>query len=275
MHIQNGVDPANDRVGYAPIRSCSRELAVINASIGYLGGILKNSGATNIVISPDKDSGFISPEDADIIRDTINSRISGEEAGSAFVFMSPVNVSSLSAQPKDMLLGDIDAAQVAKVCAAFGTNPMVLGLPDPQKTYSNYREGVRAGWNGSIIPVLDAIADAMNETDGICAAFDPNGRLRFGWDYDGIEELSEDRQVLTTVAATWWEKGIGTRNESRNLLGLPPVPGGDIFVDELGQQSEPDPADSDPSADPQAEDDAADTEESGMETAGDGETAAD
>lgn len=238
LHIQNGVDPQNDRIGYAPLRSCPRELAVINASVGYLGAILKNCGATNIVVSP-AGEGVFTEEQAEQIREVIWSRISGDDAGSSLVFHNPVDLKSLAAMPKDMLLGDIDAAQIAKVCSAFGVNPMVLGLPDPQKTYSNYREGVRAAWNGSVIPVLDAIADTVNETGGLCYAFDPSGRLRLGWDYGGIEELAEDREILAKVSTLVWEKGIAQRNEAREMFGLPPVPGGDVFIDELSTPTPP------------------------------------
>lgn len=238
IHLQNGVDPQNDRLGYAPLRSCSRELAIVNAACGYLGAILKNAGATNLVVSPPADGGFTEPQ-AEQIRETIWSRISGDDAGMALVFHNPVDVKALSAQPKDMMIGEIDAFQVAKICAAFGVNPMVLGLPDPQKTYANYREAVRAAWNGSIITVLDAIVDAVNETGGLCMAFDPSGRLRLGWDYSGIEELAEDRQMLAQVASTIWEKGVATRNEARDMLGLPPVPGGDVFADELSTPTPP------------------------------------
>jgi HK97 family phage portal protein len=240
LHIQNGVDPANDRVGYAPLRACPRELAVINASVGYLGGILKNAGATNIVVSPTAE-GMLTEEQADQIRELLWSRISGEDAGSSLVFHTPVNLQTLAGMPKDMLLGDVEASHVARVCAAFGVNPMVLGLPDPQKTYSNYREAVRAAWNGSVIPVLDAIADAVNETGGLCYAFDPAGRLRLGWDYSSIEELAEDRKILADVASTLWEKGVAMRNEARDMLGLPPVPSGDVFVDELSTPTPPPP----------------------------------
>lgn len=238
IHMQNAVDPQNDRLGYAAIRSCDRELAIVNAACGYLGAILKNSGATNIVVSP-AGEGNLTEEQADQIREVILSRISGDDAGSSLVFHNPVQVSTLAAQPKDMMLGEIDAFQVAKICAAFGVNPMVLGLPDPQKTYANYREAVRAAWNGSIVPVLDAIADAVNETGGLCMAFDPSGRLRIGWDYTGIEELAEDREMLSRVSVTVWEKGVATRNEAREMLGLQPVPGGDVFVDELSTPTPP------------------------------------
>ena len=182
LHMQNGVDPQNDRLGYAAIRSCARELAIVNSACGYLGAILKNAGATNVVVSPAAEGGF-TEDQAEQIRETIWSRISGDDAGSALVFHTPVDLKSLATQPKDMMLGEIDAFQVAKICSAFGVNPMVLGLPDPQKTYANYREAVRAAWNGSIVTVLDAISDAVNETGGLCMAFDPSGRLRLGWDY--------------------------------------------------------------------------------------------
>jgi hypothetical protein len=127
---------------------------------------------------------------------------------------------------------------VARICSAMGLSPMVLGLPDPGKTYSNYREAQRAAWINAVIPLHDLIADTLTERGGLLERFDRSGRLELCWDYSNVEALAEDQKEQAQRATLLFEKGISTRNESRAMVGLPPVEDGDVFSEDL--QVDPD-----------------------------------
>ena len=54
--FKRGIDSWNDRLGYTPLMACCREIALVNMLAGYTGAILKNTGVTNIVVTPVGDS---------------------------------------------------------------------------------------------------------------------------------------------------------------------------------------------------------------------------
>lgn len=230
--FKRGLDPINDRLGYSPLAAVKREIAIVNLLAGYTGAILKNTGATNIVISPTGEN-MMSAEQIEKLKSTVMDKISGDQAGSPLVFPRAASVTTLGSNPRDLLLNETDMHAVARICAAMGLSPMVLGLPDPGKTYSNYREAQRAMWINSIMPLHDLIADTLMQRNGLCARFDPSGRLFLKWDYSSVEALADDKKNLADLSRGLFKDGVATRNEARTFMNLPPVPGGDIFYEDL------------------------------------------
>jgi HK97 family phage portal protein len=232
IQFKKGLDPINDRLGYSPLAAVKRELAIVNLLAGYTGAILKNIGATNIVVSPVGEN-MLSDVQIEKMKETITQRISGDNAGMPLIFPRAASVDSLGANPKEMLLQETDMHAVARICAAMGLSPMVLGLPDPGKTYSNYREAQRAAWINAVIPMHDLIADTLMQRGGLCERFDPQRRLCLRWDYSNVEALAEDQKEQSDRSRGLFKDGISTRNESRAMVGLPPVEGGDVFFEDL------------------------------------------
>lgn len=228
--VRKGIDPLNDRLGLSPLQAQIRAVAIINLLENYTGGVLKNVGSTNIVITPMGENSY-SPEQAQDIRISTQQRISGDMAGSPLVFNMPTNVSALGAMPKDLLLGEQDATAVSRICGAFGQSPMLHGLPDPGKTYSNLRECQRAAWNNGIIPIHRLIEKSINRQ--LVPAFGLRGKFRVCYDYTSIEALAEDRNEIAKTVALLFEKGLITRNEGREAAGYEPTPDGDIYSNEL------------------------------------------
>lgn len=241
IDFRRGIDPLNDRLGISPMRAAERSVAIVNLLENYTGAVLKNSGSTNIVVAPTGE-GIIQDKDAEKLRMSIQQRISGDLAGSPLVFNSPTDVKTLGSQPKDLLLEGMDMAAVARICAAFGQAPMIHGLPDAGKTYSNYHEAVKSSWENGIQPYHDMIADTLNHK--LLNEFDDSGRLRLAFDYSNVEVLAEDQQVQATRATLLFEKNVITQNEAREMVGKEPTPTGDVFNYELQaalmQSNEPD-----------------------------------
>lgn len=232
LHFRQGLDPINDRLGYSPLSACKREIAIVNLLAGYTGAILKNTGATNLVVSPSGEMVF-TPEQITNLKQSIVDSITGDSAGSPIVSPKGATFGSLGSNPRDLLLNETDMHAVARITTAMGLSPMVLGLPDPGKTYSNYREAQRAAWINAIIPLHDLLIDTLMERGGLIERYDRTRRLELCWDYSNVEALAEDQKEQAQRAVLLFEKGVSTRNESRAMVGLPPVEDGDVFNEDL------------------------------------------
>ena len=230
IDIRRGTDPYNDRLGVSPLQACYKDIGMVNLAANYQGAVVKNVGATNIVISPMGDNS-ISPASAENLRISTQQRISGDMAGSPLVFNVPTDIKSLGHTPRDLMLDSMDSAAISRICAAFGQSPLLHGLPDSGRTYKNYRESNRSAWLNGVIPMHTLIANALNAK--LLPRFDKSGRLFFKWDYANVEAMAEDQTEQATRATLLFEKNLTTRNESRKIVGLEPVEDGDIFFDEL------------------------------------------
>lgn len=243
IDIRRGTDPYNDRLGMSPLQACYKDIGMVNLAANYQGAVVKNVGATNIVISPMGDNS-ISPASAENLRISTQQRVSGDMAGSPLVFNVPTEIKSLGHTPRDLMLDSMDSAAISRICAAFGQSPLLHGLPDSGRTYKNYRESNRSAWLNGIIPMHTLIANALNSQ--LLPLFDKSGRLFFKWDYQNVEAMAEDQTEQSKRATLLFEKNIATRNESRKIVGLEPVEDGDIFMDELSAAAAPAPG-TDPS----------------------------
>lgn len=242
VDLRIGVDSVNDRLGYSPVQAQLREICLVNLLSAYTAGVLKNSGSTNIVVAPQGENSY-TPKEAEELRLSIGQRISGDMAGSPLVFTTPTTVAALGATPNDLMIRDLDQVAVARICGAFGQSPMIHGLPDAGKTYSNYREAQRAAWMRSVKPILQILADAINHR--LVPFFDPSGRTFVEFDFCDCEALAEDLDLLATRARGLWKDGVAMLNEAREIAKLTPVPNGDIFIHELNEPEAGEPDDDD------------------------------
>jgi len=243
--FRRGMDPWNDRLGYAPLMACVREIALTNMLAGYTGAILKNTGVTNLIISPVGEN-TITTEQAELLRTSIVQKTAGDAAGQPLILTNPATITTPGVLPKDLLLAEVDQVAVTRICAALGISPMVLGLKDEGKTYSNYREAQRAAWINGVQPILQLLADSLKHK--LLRKFDPTGRLKIKWDYSGIEALADDQMQLATRASLLFEKNLLRMNESRRIVGEDEVPEGDCYNFELARmaQVEADETEADP-----------------------------
>jgi hypothetical protein len=58
--------------------------------------------------------------------------------------------------------------------------------------------------------------------------------VRVEWDYSGVPALKESQGALWQRATDAFARGAVTRNDFRAMVGLPSVPGGDVFLTPAG-----------------------------------------
>lgn len=232
QEFRKGSDPWNDRLGYSPLMACVREIGLVNMLAGYTGAILKNTGVTNMIISPVGENA-ITPENAALMRTSIAQRNAGDAAGAPLVLTQPASITNPGITPKDLLLTEVDQVAVTRICAAMGLSPMVLGLKDEGKTYANYREAQRAAWVNGVQPVQKLMAESLEHK--LLRRFDKSGRLKVRWDYSQIEALADDQMQLAQRAALLFTSNLIRQNEARCIAGEDETPEGDVYNFELAR----------------------------------------
>ena len=237
--FRKGVDPVNDRLGISPVRVALKEIALTNLATSYTCGIMKNGGASTMVLMPVPGEEW-TPDHARDMRISAQQRTSGDMAGTVLSFTTPVSMQGIGTTPGDLLLNDIDASAVARICASFGFSPMAVGYEDSNKTYANLEESIKSAWRHGIKPVIKSFVYGWNQR--IMRELDPSGRTRIVADYSEVEALAQDHAELVTTASVAFKEGIWTQNEAREYTNKEPVDDGDIFKHEItagGEDLEP------------------------------------
>jgi HK97 family phage portal protein len=228
IHFQTGIDPANPRLGYAPLKACLREVCSTNEESAYVAALLRNAGVPGLMIVPDSEYTQPDSADAERIKERIRDSFSGDNRGDAIVLAAKYKIEQVGFSPEQLALDKLPAQAIAKVAAAVGVPAMALGLPDPNKTYANLEEASRQAW-----AVVSALQDAIAETlrYNLLAEFgtDPLTHV-VEYDYSGIAELNEATTSLHDRVRQDVVAGILTVNEGRELIGFEPMYGGDALA---------------------------------------------
>ena len=222
IHIRDGIDPQNERLGLAPLKACLRELVTLNLEAGYTASLLRNAGVPGVVIAPDDEKLRPSPDDVERIKGKFKESfgIENDMAGSTAVLAGKYKVTALGFSPEQMTLTTLPANATARISAATGVASMSAGLPDPNKTYSNLGEANKASW-GTVESIQELIGEALDKDLLPEFGLDPLG-FTFSYNYENIQELQEPLDAVHTRACSTFQAGLITRNEGREMIGQEP-----------------------------------------------------
>lgn len=247
IHYRDGIDPRNDRLGLAAVKAQLREICTINEESGYTASLMRNAGVPGLVVVPKSESARIDRPDAERIKQQLREDFASEGRGDAMVFSGAVDVKPMGFSPEQLKLDRLPARAEARILAASGLSPMVLGLPDPNKTYSNLSEAETDAWRSCLVPLQDLDVETLRWQ--LLPDFDDPMRHTLVYDYEQIEALQENRKIKSDRVQGEFKAGLITKNEGRESLGYEPHPDGDVFYPGTGNDPEPEPM-ADPMANP-------------------------
>ncbi len=249
IHIRDGIDPRNERLGLSALRANLREVVTVNYEASYTAGILKNGGVPGLVIAPDTAAAGAgqlrpSPDDAKRIKERFNDEfgIGNDRAGQVMVMAGPYKVTAVGFSPEAMRLDRLPLNAIGRISASIGVAPMSVGLPDPGKTYSNLAEANKTSW-GTIVSMQELVAESLQWELLPEFGLDPR---QYCWEYDysQIAELQESLDAVHTRAREDWKAGVCMLNEAREAVGREPDPDGDRYFPNTGSPDDvtPEPA---------------------------------
>jgi HK97 family phage portal protein len=241
IHIRDGYDPRNERLGLSALKSALREVVSLNLADTYTAAILKNSGVPSVVITPDQPNmaARMGPDAKERTKKRFEEEFTGDEVGRPIIMDGPYTVTPLGFSPEQLALDRLVRSPRMMTAAALGVALMSLGLEDPNKTYANLGEANRTSW-GTVVSIQELIAEAVQHQLFADFGLDP-AAYAFVYDYSEIQELQEALDAIHKRTREDWMAGIIRLNEAREQLGYDPDPDGDRYYPATGDPSEPAP----------------------------------
>lgn len=237
IHIRDGIDPRNDRLGLSALKAQMREICTDNDSSGYTATLMRNLGVPGIVAIPKNPGQRIDPAAAKKIKEKIRDSGTGEDRGDTLVFNEQIDLVKIAWTPEQMRLDKLPARAESRICASIGLSPMTVNLPDANKTYSNYAEANSAAWRHCMVPMQDLTAESLRYD--LLPEFDDPDQYEVGYDYSQVEALQEDLASKHGRVRDDYKCGLITQNEGREKIGEDPHPDGDRFYPGTTEDSTP------------------------------------
>lgn len=181
----------------------------------------------------------ISTQDEGLIRRALRALRGPRNQGKTPILPAGLEWKALALNPKDAEW--LAARKVSRltVCAVTGVPLLLAGDDESTGPYAYAREIWRMFWQGTMIPLLDQVADVLN--GWLVPEFTSKGDLVCAFDYTEIEALQVPIEERKRVAIEEVKNQILTRDEYRaHYLALDPLP--------ESEMPEPEPAPGEPEA---------------------------
>lgn len=231
VHVRYGLDPENTRKGMAPLKPILREIASDNEATTFVAAILANMGIPGVILSTKDPTADIPRDEAERIKELFQQRTTGDERGRPLVIPAPIQVDSLGMSPNELALTALIEQSIARILAALGLSAMAVGLPDSQRTYSNYGEALKAAWENAVTPLMATIGDALDAQ--LLPEYKPLPTDHVEFDLRDVQALQESATDVHTRARQNYVAGIWKRSEARAETGLDYGPEDEVYADEL------------------------------------------
>jgi HK97 family phage portal protein len=219
LHIRL-FSPLDDWYGMSPLEAAARAIDQDNELARYEVRLLQNQAMPGMVL---RSQDALDDRQYDRLKSQIQQLYQGtDNVGRPMILDGGLEAQPLSFSPQDMSMDKSMLWSAQRICAAFGVPGELVGLMSA--TYQNRREARKALYTETILPLLDRIADDLN--NWLAPQFGP--ALTLAYDRDSIEALQEDREALFNQikAASWL-----TVNEQRVMAGYEERPEGDVILE--------------------------------------------
>lgn len=214
--------------GLSPLVSLITEINVDNESSRFLYSLLRNNAVPGTII---KYKGALTQEAKEALRTTFNDSFGGMNRGSVGVLESveDVSIDRLSMNIAEMDFQNLLATSETRICAAFGIPIILIGLNTglQRSVQGAPSELKRQFVENTLVPQWREIGSIF--TAHLLPEFDQSPDLAAQFRLTDVQALQEDRNAASARIQAQYQAKILTKNEARQMLGLPAVPGGDVF----------------------------------------------
>lgn len=237
IHIRDGIDPNNPRLGLSKLASLLREIYTDDEAANFSAALLTNLGVPGVVIAPSNTGGAVGKTDPEGVKTAFMEKFGGDRRGEPLVLTAPTDVKVLSFSPEQMNLKELRRVPEERVSGVLGVSAIVAGLGAglDRSTFTNFGEARKAAYEESVIPLQrlmsaefdvqllpEFASEQQIEREGLDTGFD----LR---NVRALQEAAADVWRRTESAAT---RGLLTRATFKRAIGEAPAPDGsdDVYV---------------------------------------------
>lgn len=234
VHFRFGIDPANHKLGMSPIAAALREIVTDNEAALLGVALLKNGGIPGIAFEPKENVEGFTPESQVLLERRVRDRTTGAGAGRTMMMPFAGEWKIIGHSPDKLVLNETRAMAVSRILSGLGIDPMVLGFPSENKTYSNYAEANEAAVENCFLPLLSLIERTLTAQ---CLVPDflagPRTKLVVKFDTSQVRALQPDLDKLWGRTGSAFTSDLITRGEAREMLGYAPGDDADMFYSEI------------------------------------------
>lgn len=210
------LDASLRRLGMAPLTAARRSVEIHNAGADWAKALIDNAARPSGALIYGRDGAHLTPDQFNRLKEQLDEAHTGaKNAGRPMLLEGGLEWKPMGLTPADMDYIDARREAAREIALAFGVPPMLLGIPG-DNTYSNYREANLAYWRLTILPLV-------RKTLGRLEAWlngARQGSISLRPDLDAVPALGPEREAL-------WKRlnsaDFLTRNEKREIAGLPPI----------------------------------------------------
>lgn len=217
-----GADPDDFDSGVDQWDGFEDDLRTLREEPKYTADILQNGGVVGLMITRDDPLMSLSEDATKRMQKDAKALTTGKNRGSALVSGTGLKVTEIGSTPEKMALRDLTIWASARVAANLQMSLMVLGLPDPGKTYSNLREATKGCYRTAVIGFHDLIAQTLDRD-----LLPDTGYSKLDnetvWIYDHLEEFQEDLDTATNRIIKLAGGPVLSPNEARIKIGEAPT----------------------------------------------------
>jgi HK97 family phage portal protein len=229
--------------GQPPLRPAARATSLDNGATDFVDTLLRNHAMPAVVVETEQE-----------ITDTLHKRLmarwkeafGGTRRGGAAFLQKGMKLHEVTMTLKDLEFPDLRTQTEVEICRAFGVEPVLVGAKVglENNAYKDYREARLSFWEEAMFSEQRRFIEPIRSF--LVPAFTGVGRrpIRSDWDNSGVLALRESQGSLWERSNEALKSGGITRNDFRRLVGLPPVPGGDVFLTPLNVATQEIPSES-------------------------------
>lgn len=239
IHLRNGIDPQNTRLGLSDIASGLREIFSDNERANFSALLLKNCGVPPYVISPKVNQTNLQESDRKRIADAFLRKSSGDERGKPVVMSNAIEVTKTGFTPVEMDLRNLSRVPEETIASLTGIPAIVLqfGAGLDRSTYSNYSEAREATYESVIVPLWCYLGEEF--THQLLSEFDESGKLEARFNTSNVRVLQDDENKLYVRVGLAYRNGVMKRSEARSKIGLTTDEADDIYFVEPKREEKP------------------------------------
>lgn len=229
IHLRNGIDPHNTRLGLSDIASALREIYTDNEAANFSALLMKNCGVGPFVISPKSDQVKVDAGMIARISDSIQRKISGDQRGKPFVNSVALELTKTGFSPDEMNLATLRRVPEETIASLTGIPAVVLqfGAGLERSTYSNYAEAREAAYESVVVPLWRYIAAEI--THQLLADYDRSEKLEAVFNTSMVRVLQDDENKLYVRVGTAYRNGFIKRSEARSKTGFTVTPEDEVY----------------------------------------------
>jgi HK97 family phage portal protein len=225
VHLRNGLDPDNPRLGLTKLGSLLKEIYTDEEAANFSASLLSNLGVPGMIISPGSDKIKITTEEADNIKNTTEQRFGTRNRGRVMVMTAQANIERLSFSPDEMNLRDVRKLPEERVTALWGVPAVVVGLGAglDRSTFANFAEAREAAYESVVIPNQRLLAEELGAQ--LLPRFERNAdNFNVFFDISKVRVLQTDQNSIHQMAREDWKAGLIMLDEAREIIGSDPLP---------------------------------------------------